>query len=308
MLVSATKPSHLFVNAHEPQGHLYRKWALIVRDFTNRHLTFASDCLPALAGIANEFAILFGDNYVYGLWSGDLHRGVLFQQIGKDISRNVPTWQESPSWSWVSLHERILWDISLYDDKNSHLCEITLDYQKKMPYLHLRGKLMLRPNGYKRLSIYVGSDQYPLDGPDASSFELLFYPDSWFALAFSEHSSKQSGDKPSFTQEDINDGRGFFQLDLFLESIVIMPVLYLMYPSTRDNPAKISMRSLLLSAHPEAQNGVYRRVGIMDAIKESPDEMDLEAIRAQLWGDQKPLSSNFFRERHDDGTYTITVV
>lgn len=221
---------------------------------------------------------------------------------------NEPTWQESPSWSWVSLHGRIAWAISLYDNKNIHLCEITLDHQKKMPHLHLRGKPMLRPNGYKRLSIYVFNGYYPLDGPDASSFELLFYPDSWFALTFSECSSEQSGDKLSFTQEDIHGGRDFFQLDLFLESIVIMPVLYFMSPSTRDHPTRIFMRSLLLSAHPEAQSGVYRRVGIMEAIKDSSDEMDLEAIRAQIWGDQKLLSSNFFRERHDDVTYTITVV
>jgi hypothetical protein len=208
----------------------------------------------------------------------------------------------------VSLHGRVLWAISLYDNKNSHLCEITLDHQKKMPHLHLRGKPMLRPNGYKRLSIYVFNGCYPLDGPDASSFHFFFYPDNWFALAFSKCSSKQSGDKPGFTQEDIQDGRDFFQQDLFLESIVIMPVLYFMSPSTRDHPTRIFMKSLLLSAHPEAQNGVYRRVGIMDAKKESSDEMDLEAIKAQLWRDQKPLSSNFFRERHDDGTYTITVV
>lgn len=281
---------------------------MVVRDFTNRHLTFASDCLPALAGIANEFAILFGDSYIYGLWNGDLHRGVLFQQIGKGISRSEPTGQESPSWSWVSLHERIIWAISLYDNKNSHLCEITVDHHKKMPHLHLRGKPMLRPDGYKSLSIDRVSGYDRLDGPDAGSFELFFYPDAWFTTAFSNCSSKQSGDKPSFTQEDIHDGSDFFQLDLFLESIVIMPILYFMSPSTRDLPRRISMKSLLLSAHPGAQNGVYRRVGIMDARKESSDKMDFEAIKAQLWVDQKPLSSNFFRERHDDGTYTITVV
>jgi hypothetical protein len=48
--------------------------------YSMRHIKFASDRFPALAGIASEFANISEDRPLFGLWSNDLHAGLLFYE------------------------------------------------------------------------------------------------------------------------------------------------------------------------------------------------------------------------------------
>ena len=294
------------------QHSLYRTWVIIIRDFTKRNLTYASDCLPALSGIANEFAVHLEDDYAYGLWSNDIHREILFSQIGDDITIDEPDWGNIPSWSWVALHEPVIWTISLYYNNNYLLCDINLNRHEQRLLLRLRGTPMVCPSRYKELRI-SGTRQikgYETYGTDPCGFCLYFRPDYWFFWVFSEGPFKQDADDLGSMGTRYHKASGF-QADAFLESIIVIPILHYKYSSLNKSsefPFTIHIKCLLLVPHANSQNGVYRRVGTLESTKESCDEMDFEAIKAQLWPDQKPLSSNLFQEQHEDGTYTITIV
>lgn len=51
-------------------------WIKIIENYSCRALTNATDALPALSGLANEFHRATGDTYVAGLWKGDILRGL----------------------------------------------------------------------------------------------------------------------------------------------------------------------------------------------------------------------------------------
>lgn len=56
-------------------------WVKIIENYSCRSLTQATDTLPALSGLANEFCRATGDTYVAGLWKGDLLRGLCWVSI-----------------------------------------------------------------------------------------------------------------------------------------------------------------------------------------------------------------------------------
>ena len=86
---------------------LYLQWYSILRDYTNRKMTFSSDVFPALVGLATEFNRRLNDRYVAGLWEKDLHRGLLWKI--EDSERAAPAIPfRAPTWSWASMVGQIL--------------------------------------------------------------------------------------------------------------------------------------------------------------------------------------------------------
>jgi hypothetical protein len=77
----------------------------MVMAYTRRQLTFASDKLPALAGLADAFR-RNGNLGVYlmGMWSHSIERDIAWQSWGNGtpLDRLV----EIPSWSWASAGDR----------------------------------------------------------------------------------------------------------------------------------------------------------------------------------------------------------
>jgi hypothetical protein len=92
----------------------FGEWYKCVGKYSQRKLTFASDVLPALAGIATILSNTQEIHYVNGLWEDDLAFGLLwyveppsetstalwFNQTA-DLS-TVPEGADIPSWTWVS--------------------------------------------------------------------------------------------------------------------------------------------------------------------------------------------------------------
>ncbi|KAF2732677.1 HET-domain-containing protein, partial [Polyplosphaeria fusca] len=79
-------------------------WAKIMLEYTNRELTFESDRLPAIAGVARLFHHQLG-TYYCGLWEEEFPRHLLwFSDRSKHTSHHyrAVTWR-APSWSWASL-------------------------------------------------------------------------------------------------------------------------------------------------------------------------------------------------------------
>ncbi|KAK3377496.1 heterokaryon incompatibility protein-domain-containing protein [Podospora didyma] len=78
------------------------QWYRLVEEYSRRKLTFGSDKLPAIAGIAKEFARTTGRGYIAGLWREDVRIGILWRREG-DLRENDCTGisQKLPSWSWA---------------------------------------------------------------------------------------------------------------------------------------------------------------------------------------------------------------
>ncbi|KAF1959286.1 HET-domain-containing protein, partial [Byssothecium circinans] len=101
----ARRLNHYSNDSLRLQKSPYDTWMKIVYDYSSRKLTYASDRLPALSGIASLFTtILEKDEYLLGLWKKDIHRGLLWRQTESPGDFNKPDWSHAPSWSWASLN------------------------------------------------------------------------------------------------------------------------------------------------------------------------------------------------------------
>ncbi|PMD38806.1 HET-domain-containing protein [Hyaloscypha variabilis F] len=78
-----------------------RHWYLIADHYTRRKLTFDSDRLPAIAGVAKEFHRKTSYAYVAGLWKEDLITGLLWYRSSAYSAHDAPTSSELPTWSWA---------------------------------------------------------------------------------------------------------------------------------------------------------------------------------------------------------------
>ena len=79
-------------------GSLLPFWDAIVKDFASRSLTYETDRLPAVSGIAKEVARHTGYTYKAGLWKEEIHSELLWRVEG-EIKKQ--TQYIAPSWSWA---------------------------------------------------------------------------------------------------------------------------------------------------------------------------------------------------------------
>jgi hypothetical protein len=91
----------LDVSSHEHTRSV--AWMRVIEDFTRRGLTFSSDRLAALSGIASKYQRLTADEYIASHWESTLLETLLW--LGSQ--RNSKTKDDvdaspSPSWSWIS--------------------------------------------------------------------------------------------------------------------------------------------------------------------------------------------------------------
>jgi hypothetical protein len=85
----------------------YNIWYTLVIMFSGRQLMFESDKLPAISALAIELGALLKDNYLFGLWSNDLVRGLIWQPNIINMSQGYPRVSkgglyQAPSWSWAA--------------------------------------------------------------------------------------------------------------------------------------------------------------------------------------------------------------
>jgi hypothetical protein len=73
-------------------------WDSIVQDFASRALTYGTDRLPALSGVAKEVARHTRYTYKAGLWEEEIHSDLLWRVEGQV---QAPSTYIAPSWSWA---------------------------------------------------------------------------------------------------------------------------------------------------------------------------------------------------------------
>ncbi|KJX98682.1 hypothetical protein TI39_contig397g00015 [Zymoseptoria brevis] len=94
------------------------QWRMLVKSYTSRQLTFPSDKLVALSGIAAKSPqASHGARYLAGLWDESLLLDLLWQPMpgaSKDPLAYASTEQAAPSWSWASVDRGVTYD-ALHD-------------------------------------------------------------------------------------------------------------------------------------------------------------------------------------------------
>lgn len=90
---------------HQRDADPYQRWLNLVGKFSRRVLTYETDKLPAVAGLARTMQLQTNDEYFAGLWKRDLMAGLLWTTwVGKN---SQPSSYIAPTWSWASTVGRI---------------------------------------------------------------------------------------------------------------------------------------------------------------------------------------------------------
>lgn len=130
-------------------GHGAGSWYRLMDRYSNCELTYKTDRLPAVAGLAEAFA-RHGDVglYMCGLWSESIHHGLLWaenSEVAERVGDPYRPGHSSPTWSWASWSGLIRYDTQLEGcqplvaavlDRNAHR------YAHR-PLLSLRGRLCI---------------------------------------------------------------------------------------------------------------------------------------------------------------------
>ena len=96
-----------------PKDDLWKLWKGIAELYSTRRLTYTSDKLVALSGIAKLMEQALDDQYCAGLWRKRLVTQ-LFWSCEEEELRPRPKPYRAPSWSWASLDGRI--ELSMYSE------------------------------------------------------------------------------------------------------------------------------------------------------------------------------------------------
>ncbi|KAM0438755.1 hypothetical protein ACHAPT_001513 [Fusarium lateritium] len=92
-------------------SNIRANWKSIVADYSAKSLTYTSDRLPAIAGLAKIAQNGSPTDYLYGIWMDQLAESLLWEHRGQIVDRmsvhTCQTKRRAPSWSWASADGRI---------------------------------------------------------------------------------------------------------------------------------------------------------------------------------------------------------
>ncbi|KAF2650261.1 HET-domain-containing protein [Lophiostoma macrostomum CBS 122681] len=85
------------------QSVIRRAWYETVQNYTKSELTYQSDKLVAIAGIAKTFQSVLDDVCIAGLWKRTLIMDLLWCRAGAESTGLHRAFDRAPSWSWACL-------------------------------------------------------------------------------------------------------------------------------------------------------------------------------------------------------------
>jgi hypothetical protein len=87
----------------EARKVLRQLWDNVVSEYTPGRLTNPDDKLPAVSALASEFHRIFGDEYLAGLWKGNLMHDLQWFAFPPSHGESPVPKYHVPSWSWASV-------------------------------------------------------------------------------------------------------------------------------------------------------------------------------------------------------------
>jgi Heterokaryon incompatibility protein (HET) len=105
----------------------YNRWYQLVVNYSNRQLTVSTDVFPALSGLASTFSSIIQDDYVAGLFAGNILRGLLWRMADPASNRRAESYR-APTWSWASIVGPVKFEVTMTKEK----VELFPSYQLKV--------------------------------------------------------------------------------------------------------------------------------------------------------------------------------
>jgi hypothetical protein len=101
-------------------------WCRTISIYSKADLTYPSDKLIAISGVARDFQERFPDQYLGGLWAQNLERQLCWAVQQRDRTPEPKsTVLGAPSWSWASTVQPVTW--KLYSTNNVSSCKPNQD-------------------------------------------------------------------------------------------------------------------------------------------------------------------------------------
>lgn len=100
-------------------------WENVVRDYSRRGLTYKSDKLIAVQGLASSWGRKHGKTPHYGLFLEDMPQGLRWLWSGHEDSKLVRDVDGAPSWSWASVTGRVDFIMSENEEAASDMSVMT---------------------------------------------------------------------------------------------------------------------------------------------------------------------------------------
>ncbi|KAF2792955.1 HET-domain-containing protein [Melanomma pulvis-pyrius CBS 109.77] len=150
-------------------------WMRITEGFTDRALSFSSDKLPAIAGMADRFGSIMGSKYLAGLWRPGMPASLMWSSA-KPETRPPRDQVLAPSWSWAAIVGPVRFDRQYTDGDKSVQYEVQiLDCQVKLsdersPYgavssgeltirTHVQRARWVREGRHSNVDVLLASDE-----------------------------------------------------------------------------------------------------------------------------------------------------
>ncbi|OAG07311.1 HET-domain-containing protein [Paraphaeosphaeria sporulosa] len=261
-------------------GLAYTVWLEMVSSYSRRAISYGTDRLPALAGIAADTAFLLNDTYASGIWQKALHNGVLYQSRGtlqscEEPPQPLPLWDKVPSWSWASLDRPVVFVTTRHPPETEGLCDIEVlpAMLGQLSVLEMTGPLMrldwikTSPDAVECQAMWKPAWDDPVFhrigryGGEAT-WEVHVQEDHWFAQKCYSESCAHPIPKKDYGEPS---EKPYFAA--LFDNIFFMPVLYegereyKVVRSFAQYGGRPRIIGLLLWAEPGQMRGTYRRVG-----------------------------------------------
>ena len=98
---------------------LLKLWYDTIMTYTACDLTFATDKLVAISGVAKRFEYLLDDVYLAGHWKRTMIKELCWEYPMSAQPRRRPTSYRAPSWSWASVDGKRIWKKSSHPEQKS---------------------------------------------------------------------------------------------------------------------------------------------------------------------------------------------
>jgi hypothetical protein len=99
-------------------------WEEIVGDYSRTNVTYSTDRLVALSGLARAIQLQTGDDYIAGLWRSSFLRDLCWEienlKSSSDISLDTVQYR-APTWSWASLNVPVKFQSGRYPGINFYI-------------------------------------------------------------------------------------------------------------------------------------------------------------------------------------------
>lgn len=231
------------------------RWLHIVSEYMEREITYESDRLPAISGIAKE--IYLQENMIYkaGIWMSDLHRSLLWTAEGSGLK---PSSYIAPTWSWASLGRLNVFRITAL---NADAELLPIDECELISTLIDCEVTPLYNDGYSKLR----SGRLDLQGPWIPAARFLGgqepYLNSYWRGAYKFYGGTREEEVPEYDGQIICD----FDIlppdaDLSRSAFDGISFLQILSNKAVHGSGKIELIYVLMLALTE-QDGVFQRVG-----------------------------------------------